>query len=638
MVEKAVEKFEFKAEVKQLLDLVVHSLYSHKDIFLRELISNASDAIDKRKFQSLTDPSLAVDEYSIKINRDEKKKVLTITDTGIGMSKKDLLDNLGTIARSGTKSFVEKLKSAKEENPLELIGQFGVGFYSAFMVSDKIEVVSKKAGAKKAYKWISKGEGGFQLTEADRAEVGTDVILYLKEDDSKYLEEQEIRQIVKKYSDFVEHPIVMDIKKSEYPKKEDGSTDYDATPSEIISEDELNSRKAIWAKPKAEVTKDEYNEFYKHITHDYTDPLKVIHYSAEGTIEFKALLYVPSKAPMNIYQAEDKKGIQLFVKRVFIMDDYMNLVPEYLRFIKGVVDSSDLPLNVSREILQQDRHLEKIKKGIVKKVLSTLKAMKDKNQDEYDKFYNAFGSVLKEGIHYDSDNKDKLSELLMFKTTKSAVNKSLDQYISDMGEEQNDIYYLLAKSVEEAKNLPVLEAFNKKGYEVILMTDHVDDWVVSALSEYKDKKLVAVDKGDINIADEETEKELSEKKEEYKNLLEFMNKELSEEVKEVRFSSRLTDSVSCLVNDQNSMTQNMQEMFKAMGQAMPDQKKILELNPSHKLVEVLKQEFESNAASPLLKGYITLLHEQALIADGDKLSNPLAFTKKLTDLMLKAVK
>lgn len=637
MVEKTTEKFEFKTEVKQLLDLVIHSLYSHKDIFLRELISNASDAIDKRKFQSLTDVSLGIDAYKIKIIRDEKKKILTISDNGIGMSKDELLDNLGTIARSGTKSFLENIKLEKDSN-LDLIGQFGVGFYSAFMVADKIEVVSKKIGEKKAYKWISTGEGGFELEEATKIDAGTDVILFLKKEDKAYLDEYELKQIVKKYSDFVEHPIVMDTKKNEYPKKEDGSTDYDATPIEITSEEELNSRKAIWVKSASEVTKEEYNEFYKHLSHDYSDPFKIIHYKAEGTMEFKALLYIPAKSPINMYQPDDKKGIQLYVKRVFIMDDYANIVPEYLRFVKGVIDSGDLPLNVSREILQQDKHLDKIKKGVVKKILNTLKQLKEKEFDEYSKFYKEFGAVIKEGIHHDDENKELLSDLAIYKTTKSGnAYKSLAQYIAEMTTEQKDIYYLLANSEEEAKKLPVLEAFNKKGYEVILMTDPVDDWVVSSLLEYQGKKLVAVDKGDVDITDESEKKELDSKKEEYKDLLDFMGKQLSSDVKEVRFSSRLTNSVSCLVNDQYSITKNMEQMFKAMGQVMPAQKKILELNPEHRLIEVLKKEYEANNNSELLKDYTDLIYQQALIAEGDKLQDPVSFTKKLTELMLKGL-
>ncbi len=640
MSEKTTEKFEFKTEVKQLLDLVVHSLYSHKDIFLRELISNASDAIDKRRFQSLTDTGLGLDFYKIKIDRNEKKMILTISDNGIGMSKEELVDNLGTIAKSGTKNFLNQIKAEKDsKSNLDLIGQFGVGFYSAFMVADKIEVVSRKAGEVIAHKWSSQGEGGFELEEAQRSEIGTDVMLFLKEDEKSYLEEYEIKQIVKKYSDFVEHAIVMDTKSNEYPKKEDGDMDYDATPVESFIEEELNSKKAIWVKSASEVTKEEYNDFYKHISHDYNEPFKVIHYKAEGTIEFKALLYIPAKSPYNIYQPDNKKGIQLYVKRVFIMDDYANIVPEYLRFIKGVVDSGDLPLNVSREILQQDKHLEKIKKGVVNKILNSLKQMKEKELDEYIKFYQEFGSVLKEGIHYDDENKDTLIDLMMFKTTKSAgLYKSLEQYIADMPAEQKDIYYLLASSEEEANKLPVLEAFNKKGFEVIVMTDSVDDWVVSAVLEYKGKKVVAVDKGDVDIADEGEKKDLDAKKEEFKDLLGFMGKQLSDHVKEVRFSSRLTNSISCLVNDQFAITKNMEQMFKAMGQTMPAQKKILEINPEHKLIELLKKEFETNSSSELIKDYTELIYAQALIAEGDKLHDPVSFTKKVTDLMLKAFK
>jgi molecular chaperone HtpG len=639
MDKKKPEKFEFKTEVKQILDLVIHSLYSHKDIFLRELISNASDAIDKRKFQALTNPQLSTD-YQIKIESNENESILKISDNGIGMNKDELSDNLGTIARSGTKDFLEQLKEQNKDNKNnpELIGKFGVGFYSAFMVAKKIEVISRKIESENAYKWSSKGEGGFEITEHDKSDIGTEIILYISEENKEYLEEHNIKKIIKKYSDFVEHPILMDTTKDEYPKKEDGTTDYEATPAKITEEEKLNSQKAIWIKNSSEISEEEYTEFYKHLSHDYNNPLKTIHYSAEGTIEFKALLYIPSKSPFNIYQPENKKGIQLYVRRVFIMDNYETLVPEYLRFVKGVVDSNDLPLNVSREILQQDKQLEKIKKNVTKKILNALKQMKEKEIEEYIKFYNQFGSILKEGIHYDYENKEILTELLMYKTTKSDNKlKSLGDYIDNMVSEQKDIYYLLANNEEEAKKIPVLEAFQQKGYEVILMTDTVDDWVVGSMNEYKDKKIIAIDKGNVDISNEEEKKDLTKKQEEYKSLLDFMNKQLAETVKEVKFSNRLTGSVSCLVNDEHAISKNMEQMFKAMGQAVPAQKKILELNANHNLVSVLKKEYEKNSSSELLKNYTDLIYQQALIAEGNRLVDPVSFTKKVSDLMLKAI-
>lgn len=630
------EQFEFKTEVKQLLDLVIHSLYSHKDIFLRELISNASDAIDRLRFEALTNADLLEGDTDnkIKIVRDEKAKTITISDSGIGMSHDELSENLGTIAKSGTKAFLEQLQKNKQD--VNLIGQFGVGFYSAFMVAETVSVVTKKAGSTEAWKWTSTGEGLFTIEPAEKATRGSEVILHLKEDALDYLKEWSLKEIVKKYSDFVAHPICMDVEKTEYPEGDD----KDKKPTTKIVEETLNSQKAIWARPKSEIKEEEYKEFYKHLTHDYSDPLQWIHYSAEGNIEFKALLYIPGKAPFDLYYPESVKGIQLYVKRVFIMEDCKKLIPEYLRFVKGVVDSNDLPLNVSRELLQQDSQLEKIKNNLTGKILSTLKTTMEKDLPSYLKLYKEFGKVLKEGVHYDYDNKDKIVDLLLFGTTKTLGDelRTLEQYVSNMKDDQKEIYYLSAENMDVAKASPLLEMFRKKDIEVLFMTDPIDEWILNSVTEYKKKKLKAISKGDIDLDDAKTKETLQEKKKEHEGLLTFIQKQLDKDIKEVRFSSRLTDSASCLVSDENSVNKQMEQMFKAMGQPVPDQKKILELNPDHELVSVLEARFAKSPASTELKDYIELVYDQAVIAEGSTLKDPVGFIKRVSELMVKAGK
>lgn len=630
------EQFEFKTEVKQLLDLVIHSLYSHKDIFLRELISNASDAIDRLRIESLTNADLLESnhDFKIKIIRDEKAQTLTLSDSGIGMSHDELSENLGTIAKSGTKAFLEQLQ--KDKKDVNLIGQFGVGFYSAFMVADSVSVITRKAGSNDSWKWTSTGEGQFSIEPADKATRGSDIILHLKDDAQDYLKEWTLRDIVKKYSDFVEHAICMDVEKTEYPEGDD----KDKKPTTKIVEETLNSQKAIWSRPKNEIKDDEYKEFYKHISHDYNPPLQWIHYSAEGNIEFKALLYIPSKAPMDLYYPDSIKGVHLYVKRVFIMDDCKKLMPEYLRFVKGVVDSNDLPLNVSRELLQQDAQLDKIKKNLTSKILSTLKTTLEKDLPEYLKLYKEFGKVLKEGVHVDQENKDKIVELLLYSTSKTVGDelRTLQQVIDNMKDDQKEIYYLAAENMDVAKTSPLLEMFRKKDIEVIFMTDPIDEWVINSIVDFKDKKLKAIDKGDIDLDDDATKETLKEKKKEHEGLLSFIQKQLDKDIKEVRFSSRLTDSASCLVADEHGMNKHMEQMFKAMGQAMPEQKKILELNPDHALIGVLQDRFSADPASPELKDFIELVYDQAILAEGSTLKDPVGFIKKVSELMVKAGK
>lgn len=482
----STETMQFKTELKQILNIIIHSLYSHKDIFLRELISNASDAIDKIRFESLTKHELLEGDsnWKIKITRDEKAGTLTISDNGIGMGREGIVENLGTIARSGTKAFIEALQKADAKERPELIGQFGVGFYSSFMVADKVSVVSRVAGQTAAIKWESNGEGEFSIEDAERAARGTDVILHLKADCKEFLDEWTIRETVKKYSDFVEHPVVIDVERGENDEKK-------------IVEETINSQKAIWLKKKSEVTETEYTEFYKHLSNDFEAPAKTIHYSAEGNLEFKALLYVPAHRPADLMWAEAKRGLHLYIRRVLIMDNCEKLLPQYLRIIKGVVDAADLPLNVSREMLQQSPLLEKIKNNLTNKVLGALEEMKTKEFDAYAKFFTELGMILKEGFNQDWSNREKLADLMLYETTKTEAGKliPLSKYIESMPEGQTEIYYIVGESRELVEQSPHLEALKAQGYEVLLMTEPIDEFVVESLTEYKGKKLKAADKG-----------------------------------------------------------------------------------------------------------------------------------------------
>ncbi|HPP06478.1 MAG TPA: molecular chaperone HtpG [Syntrophorhabdaceae bacterium] len=631
-----MEKYEFKTEVKQLLDLMIHSLYSHKEVFLRELISNASDAIDRARFESLTNSAILEDDgaWKIKISVDKEKGTLTVSDNGIGMTKDEIIEALGTIAHSGTKEFLMALKGKDIKDNPELIGQFGVGFYSSFMVADKITVISRKAGKKdkKGVKWESTGDGTFVVEEIDKPQKGTDVILHLKDEEKRYLDEWEIRGIVKRYSDFIEHPIVMEVEREKESELEKGKT------FKIKEEETLNSRKAIWLKDKSEVTQDEYNEFYKHISHDFKDPLKVIHYKAEGTSEFIALLYLPSKAPFNILFKDFKVGPMLYVKRVQIMEHCEDLIPPYLRFIRGVIDSSDLPLNVSREILQNNRQVEIIKNNVTKKVLDTLNEMKDNEYEKYLQFHKEFAKILKEGLHYDFERREQIAELLLFYSTKTEDNKlrTLQDYVNSMKEDQKEIYYIYSPSTEEALISPYLEAFKEKDYEVLIFIDEIDEFVFSGF-EYKGKQLKSVTRGDIEIDD--TKKEKREKaKKEYRRLIELIKDRLKDNVKDVRFSGRLKDSPCCLVADEAGLDAQMEKILKAMGQEVPAQKRILELNPEHPLFASMNELFERDKEHPLLNEYIDLLYDQALILEGSRPKDPAKFARTVSKLMAESIK
>jgi molecular chaperone HtpG len=628
------EKMEFKTEVKQILDLMVHSLYSHKEIFLRELISNASDAIDKAHFESLTNKEILEGEsdWKIRIIADKDAGTLTISDNGIGLTKDDAIKELGTIAHSGTKEFLAALKSKEVKDNPELIGQFGVGFYSTFMVADKVTVISRKAGAgdKKAIKWESEIDGSYTVEDVEKENKGTDVILHLKEDEKNYLDEWEIKSTVKKYSDFIEHPVVMDIEREEESK-------LDKTKKVKVTEEEtLNSLKAIWLKNKSDITEDEYNEFYKHVSHDYTDPAKVVHYKAEGASEFTSLLYIPSMRPVDIYYKEYKVGPTLYVKRVKIIDHCEELIPPYLRFVKGIVDSSDLPLNVSREILQNNRQIDVIKKSITKKVLSTLSEMKEKEFDTYLKFYKEFSRILKEGVHMDFDRRETIGELLLFPSTKAEKDKyrSIPEYVKDMKEGQEEIYYITGSSLDETLQSPYLEALKEKDYEVLIMLEDIDDVIMSSF-EYKGKKFKSAIKGDVTLdKSEKEEKEKAGKK--YKKLLDLIKDRL-DDVKEVRLSGRLKDSACCLVGDEGEMDLQMENLLKSMGQPVPERKRVLEINPTHPIFEAMNKIFKEDRKSKVLSDYTDLLYNQALLLEGSKPKDSAAFAKAISRLMVENV-
>ena len=632
----SAQKMEFKTEVKQLLDLMIHSLYSHKEIFLRELISNASDAIDKARYESLTNSAVleGSGDWKIKITSDKNAGTLTVSDNGIGMTKEEAVKALGTIAHSGTREFLNILQQKEIKDNPELIGQFGVGFYSSFMVADKVVLITRKAGEDSGMgvKWESTADGSFTVEDIEKKQKGTDVILHLKEEEKKYLETWEIKNIIRKYSDYIEHAVVMDV------EREVDSTIEKGKKVKITEEETLNSRKAIWLKNKSEISQDEYNEFYKHISHDLADPLKTIHYKAEGTSEFTALVYVPSKAPFNIFYKDFKMGPTLYVKRVQIMDHCEDLIPVYLRFVKGVVDSSDLPLNISREILQSNRQVEIIRKSITKQVLDTISDLKEHEYDAYLNFYREFGKVLKEGVHFDFPRKEQIADLLLFPSTRTerGTLTTFQKYVDSMKEGQEDIYYITGSSLEETLSSPYLEAFREKGYEVLIMLDEVDDFIMGGL-EYKGKHLKSVTRGDIKLdkTDESDRKKAAEK---YEKILEFIKETLKEDVKDVRMSSRLKDSACCLVGDEGDMDPQMEKIFKAMGQEVPGHKRILEINPSHPVIEAMQSIFEKDGGNPILSEYTRLLYDQAVLLEGSKPKDPAAFAKSIAKLMAENAK
>ncbi|MBI5100426.1 MAG: molecular chaperone HtpG [Nitrospirae bacterium] len=626
------EKMEFKTEVTQLMDLMIHSLYSHKEIFLRELISNASDALDKARYESLTRKEIqeAAGQWKIRLAVDKTAGTLTVSDNGIGMTKDEIITALGTIAHSGTKEFLKSLQAGQKKDSPDLIGQFGVGFYSSFMVADRVTVITRKAGSadQAGVRWESAADGTFTVDDVEKKEAGTEVILHLKDDEKKYLDEWELRNIVRKYSDYIEHPVVMEVE-----RKKPDAFDKDKTIS--VKEDEtLNSQKAIWLKDKSEIGENEYAEFYKHISHDFSEPAKVLHYKAEGTSEFNALLFIPSKLPMGIFYKDYKIGPTLYVKRVQIMDHCEELIPPYLRFVSGVVDSSDLPLNVSREILQSNRQIDIIKKNITKKVLETLSDMKKNEPDKYLTFHKEFGRVLKEGIHFDYSRREQIADLLLFPSTKTGpdLTTTFQDYVAAMKEGQDEIYYITGPSIGEVMQSPYLEAFREKDYEVLIMLDDIDDVIMSGLNEYKGKKIKSVVKGDIKF-DEKGGDDQAKKTEEYSGLIASIKDQLKGEIKDVRISGRLKDSPCCLVIDEGAMDANMEKLMKAMGQDVPPSLRILEINPGHPLFDMMKSLVGDDSRKDLLKEYIDMIYSQALLLEGSRPKDPAAFARSVARLM-----
>ncbi len=619
------ESMPFQAEVKQLLQLMIHSLYSNKEIVLRELISNASDAADKLRFEAIANGALydGDSELKIRIAFNKEARTVTISDNGIGMSRDEVIANIGTIAKSGTKEFFNAL-SGDQAKDANLIGQFGVGFYSAFIIADKVSLTTRRAGETAAVRWESAGEGDFTLEVADKATRGTEVVLHLRDGEDEFLNDWKLKTIIRKYSDHITLPIVM--KKSEWKEGEQVATDEDET---------VNKASALWARNKNDITEEEYQEFYKHVSHDFENPLSYTHSRVEGKQEYISLLYIPSKAPFDLYDRERRHGIKLYVKRVFIMEDAEKLMPQYLRFVRGVIDTADLPLNVSREILQSSRDVDAIKAGSVKKVLSLLEDMAENKAEDYAIFYKEFGRVLKEGPGEDAANKDKIAGLLRFASTKADTDVqevSFNDYIARMQAEQEAIYYITAESFAAAQHSPHLEIFRKKGIEVLLMSDRVDEWLLGSLTEFEGKKLQSIAKGDLDLGklESDTEKEIQKKiEEEAKSLVEKIKNTLAEQVKDVRVTHRLTDSPACLVSDAHDLSGNLARMLKAAGQNAPEAKPILEINPSHKLVKRL----EGETAEAVFADLALVLFDQALLAEGGTLNDPASFVKRMNSLI-----
>ncbi|MBM3465765.1 MAG: molecular chaperone HtpG [Armatimonadetes bacterium] len=631
-----VERLEFQAEAKQLLHLMVHSIYSNKDIFLRELISNASDALDKLRLESLTNKDLKADtsDLHVMLEADKEARTLTVRDNGIGMSRDEVIGLIGTIAKSGTAEFLKQVKETRDQAAsAELIGQFGVGFYSTFMVADKVTLVTRHAGQSQGTRWESTGDGTYTIEDVEMPPQGTSITLHLKPVDSEdgvhdYTDEWTVRSIVKKYSDFISYPIKMDVEKSTW---EDGKE----TKSRAV--ETLNSMKALWARPKDEVKPEEYKEFYKHISHDWNDPLRTIHMKAEGTFEYESLLFVPSRAPMDLYMRDGRRGLQLYVKRVFIMDDCEELMPEYLRFVKGVVDAADLSLNVSREILQKDRQIQQMRRRLVKKVLSDLESIRDDAAEEYATFWHEFGRCMKEGLYGDPENREALLDLARFNSTQDEGGLiALKDYLGRMKEGQEAIYYLTGETRASVENSPHLEAFKAKGIEVLLLTDPIDELWVSMVGQYQGKSFQSAGKGEVTLGGEEEKAEQEERKKDFASLLSWMASKLSE-VKEVRLSTRLTASPACVVGDQYDVTPNLEKMMRAMGQDVPEVKRILELNPEHPLVVGLKSAYDERKDDPQLAEVAELLFGLSILAEGGELKDPARFSKVLAETLTRAI-
>ncbi|MFF2148340.1 molecular chaperone HtpG [Kitasatospora sp. NPDC058190] len=626
-----VETLEFQAETRQLLRLVIHSIYSNKDIFLRELISNASDALDKLRLESLTDSGLQADtsDLHIALEVDKDARTLTIRDNGIGMSRDDIVELIGTIAKSGTAGLLDKLKEAKDAAAAQsLIGQFGVGFYSAFMVADKVTLRTRRAGTDQGTLWESDGQGTYDIQAVDGLPTGTSVTLHLKPADNEdaladYLSEWKIRQIVKQYSDFIRWPIRMATERTDA----DGGGEPET----------LNSMKALWARPRSEVTEAEYHEFYQQISHDWQEPAATIHMRAEGTFEYEALLFLPSQAPFDLFSRDTRRGVQLYVKRVFIMDDCDALMPNYLRFVKGVVDAHDLSLNISREILQHDRQIQGVRRRLVKKVLGAIKDMQGKDAERYAKLWAQFGRVLKEGLIEDTDNTDTLLELISAASTHDPQKTTtLREYVARMKDGQDAIYYLTGESRAMVENSPHMEALTAQGYEVLILTDPVDEVWTDRVPAFDGHRLQSIAKGQVDLdepadGDQEANADKAQHEQDFAALLPWLTTTLSEHVKQVRLSSRLTTSAACIVGDAHDMTPTLEKMYRAMGQELPSVKRTLELNPTHPLITALRTAHQANPDDPALAEIAELVHGSALLAEGGDLPEPARFTRLLAE-------
>ncbi len=639
-----VEQLEFQAEARQLLDLMVHSVYSDKDSFLRELISNASDALDKLRIEAFRNKDLDVDtsDLHIEIEVDKDARTLTVRDNGIGMTRPEVVDLIGTLAKSGTAELRQQLRDAKNATVSEeLIGQFGIGFYSTFMVADKVELLTRKAGESEATKWESSGDGTYTIASIEEAPQGTSVTLHLKPEDKEdalhdYTSEWKIRTLVKKYSDFIAWPIRMEVE-VRAPASEDGGEETVAKETQT-----LNSMKALWARPKDEVSEEEYKEFYKHVAHAWDDPLEVISMKAEGTFEYQALLFIPSRAPFDLYEPGTDIGVQLYVKRVFIMGDCDELMPRYLRFIKGVVDAQDLSLNVSREILQQDRQINAIRRRLTKKVLSTIKDLQSERPEDYRTFWGQFGKVLKEGLMRDFDNQETLLQISSFASTHSDDElTTLAEYVERMKDGQQQIFYATGDSRQQILSSPHLEAFKAKGYEVLLLTDTVDEIWLGSVTEFDGKPLQSVAKGEVDLDTEEEktahEVKRKEQEQDFADLLTWLTETLSEHVKEVRLSTRLTDSPACLITDAFGITPTLARIYRATGQDVPVGKRTLELNPNHPLVIGLQQAHKDRADDPSVAETAELLYGTALLAEGGAPENPARFAELLAHRLARTV-
>ena len=618
------ETLEFQTEARQLLSLMIHSLYSNKEIFLRELISNASDACDKLRFEALQNDALYAgdSDLHVRVTSDKEKRTITITDNGIGMSREEVVDHIGTIAKSGTKQFFDAL-TGDENKDMELIGQFGVGFYSAFIVADEVTLITRRAGSDDAVKWVSAGEGSYTLEPADKDSHGTEIILHLREEEDEFLEVFRLRSIITKYSDHISLPIQL-------PSQEEGKEDeFEA----------VNNTSALWKRPKKDISDDEYKEFYKHVAHDFGEPMLWTHSQVEGTQEYTTLLYIPKRAPFDLYDRDQQHGIKLYVRRVFIMDDAENLMPQYLRFVRGLVDSDDLPLNVSREILQKNKFIDTIRGASVKKILGLLEKMAKNEPEEYAEFWEQYGNVLKEGPAEDSSNRERITGLLRFASTHNDSDSqtvSIADYVSRMKEGQEKIYYITADSFAAVKNSPHLEIFRKKDIEVLLMFDRVDEWLTSHVNEFDGKSLVSIAKGELDLGelkDKDDEKAEKEAEGTHKELVERIQKSLGEDIKEVRVSHRLTDSPSCLVMENDEMPVHLQKMLKQAGHDVPDNKPILEINADHTLVKRLNDESNDDRFTDWSK----LLFEQAMLSEGGQLDDPAAFVKRMNNMLVEHV-